>query len=54
MTLPLALAFFNSAHGIRYDLTLTAATLVVIPVVIVFLVLQRQFIQGIALTGLKA
>jgi multiple sugar transport system permease protein len=54
MTLPLALAFFNSAHGIRYDLTLTAATLVVIPVVIVFLILQRQFIQGIALTGLKA
>jgi ABC-type glycerol-3-phosphate transport system permease component len=33
---------------------LTAATLVVIPVVIVFLILQRQFIQGIALTGLKA
>ena len=48
------MAFFNSAHGIRYDLTLTAATLVVLPVVIVFLILQRQFIQGIALTGLKA
>ena len=54
MTIPLALAFFNSVHGQRYDLTLTAATLVVIPVVLVFLLLQRQFVQGIALTGLKA
>lgn len=53
MTIPLALAFFNTQHGSRYDLTLTAATLVVVPVVLVFLVLQRQFVQGIALTGLK-
>jgi multiple sugar transport system permease protein len=53
MTIPLALSYFNSAHATRYDLTLTAATLVVVPAVIVFLVLQRQFVQGIALTGIK-
>ncbi len=53
MTIPLALSYFNTQYGARYDLTLTAATLVVAPVVLVFLVLQRQFVQGIALTGLK-
>jgi len=53
MTIPLALSYFNSAHATRYDLTLTAATLVVVPAVLVFLALQRQFVQGIALTGLK-
>jgi len=52
-TLPVGLQSFAGAHGIEYHLIIAAANLVVLPVLIVFLVLQRQIIQGIALTGLK-
>jgi len=52
-TLPVGLQSFAGAHGIQYHLIIAAANLVVLPVLVVFLVLQRQIIQGIALTGLK-
>ena len=52
-TLPVGLQSFAGAHGIQYHLIIAAANLVVLPVLVVFIVLQRQIIQGIALTGLK-
>jgi len=54
MTIPLALAYFTTSHhGARWDLVMAATTLMVIPVIIVFLFFQREFIRGLALTGLK-
>jgi len=54
MTVPLALSYFNtSQHGARYDLVMAATALIVIPVIIVFLIFQRQFIKGLTLTGMK-
>ena len=53
-TLPVALALFSTGQNVtNYGLLLAGATVVVVPIVIVFLVLQRRFIEGIATTGIK-
>ncbi|QDG66150.1 carbohydrate ABC transporter permease [Pseudarthrobacter sp. NIBRBAC000502772] len=53
-TLPVALALFSiGANGTNYGLLLAGAVVVVLPIIVVFLFLQRYFIQGIANTGIK-
>lgn len=53
-TLPVALALFSvGANGTNYGLLLAGAVTVVTPIVLLFLVLQKHFIQGIANTGIK-
>jgi multiple sugar transport system permease protein len=53
-TLPVALALFSvGQHRADFGLLLAGAVVVVLPVLIVFLVLQRHFMRGIATTGLK-
>lgn len=54
MTLPVALARLQSLYYTRYDIVLTGATVTILPVLMVYLIFQRQFVQGIALTGMKA
>ena len=53
-TLPVALALYSVGQNrIEFGLLLAGAVVVVLPVLIVFLVLQRHFLRGIATTGLK-
>jgi multiple sugar transport system permease protein len=53
-TLPVALALYSIGQNkTDYELLLSGAVVVVLPVLIVFLVLQRYFLRGIATTGLK-
>ena len=53
-TLALGLQTFQSAHGgTQWNLLMAASTLVLLPVVILFFLTQRTFIQGIATTGMK-
>ena len=52
-TLPLALTYFNDAHAQRYDLTMAAAAMAVIPIIIVFFVFQRQIVNALVLAGMK-
>ncbi len=53
-TLPVALALYSTGqNSTQYGLLLAGATIVVLPVLAVFMVFQRRFIQGIATTGLK-
>jgi multiple sugar transport system permease protein len=54
-TLPVALALFSKNQQTipNYGLLLAGATVVVVPVLIVFLIFQRRFIEGIASTGIK-
>lgn len=52
-TLPLALALLASGQASRPDYVMAGATLTVIPVIIVFLIFQRQILEGISTTGLK-
>jgi multiple sugar transport system permease protein len=44
---------FNSEFGSQYHLTMAAATFVILPVIALYLVAQRQFIQGYARTGIR-
>uniref|UniRef100_UPI002ADE65FB carbohydrate ABC transporter permease n=1 Tax=Thermoflexus sp. TaxID=1969742 RepID=UPI002ADE65FB len=53
ITLPVGLAKFGEQYLVRYDLQLTAATIFTLPVLLVFLLMQRHIVQGIALTGLR-
>lgn len=52
-TLPIMLTWYNSQHGSRADLTMAAAVLVILPILVVYFVFQRWIVRGIALTGFK-
>lgn len=52
-TIPVGLTYFVSDVGSYYNYLMAASTFAMAPILILFLVLQKQFIQGIAHTGLK-
>ena len=52
-TLPVGLQSLSGAAGVEYHLIIAAANLVVLPVLVVFIVAQKQIIKGIALSGVK-
>ncbi|MEJ8856814.1 carbohydrate ABC transporter permease [Variovorax robiniae] len=53
-TLPQALTQFTDAYGgPMWNIQLAAATLTALPVLIVFVLAQKQFVEGLAHTGLK-
>lgn len=53
-TLALGLQFFQSQHGgTPWHLLMAASTLIVIPVVLLFFLAQRTFIEGVSMSGLK-
>lgn len=53
-TLPVALALYSTGQNqTDYGLLLAGAVVVVVPVLVVFLILQRHFVQGVAMTGIK-
>ena len=53
-TLSLGLQFYQSQHGgTQWHLLMAASTIVITPVIVLFFFTQKQFIQGIAITGLK-
>ncbi|GAA3974103.1 carbohydrate ABC transporter permease [Actinomadura viridis] len=52
-TLPVALAIFSNQEATHYGMLLAGAVVVVAPIVAIFLVLQRFFVEGIASTGIK-
>ncbi|MCC9079019.1 carbohydrate ABC transporter permease [Litorilinea aerophila] len=51
--LSLGLQDFYAAYSVEWQQLMAASTLMVLPVVLLFFFLQRYFIEGIALTGLK-
>ncbi len=52
-TLPIALSFFEGMYSTNYPQLMAIALLSAIPTMFVFAVLQRQFTQGIVMSGLK-
>ena len=53
-TLPVALALYAvGQNATQYGLLLAGSVVVVLPVLAVFMLLQRQIMQGIAMTGIK-
>jgi len=52
-TLALGLQVFVGQHSTEWGLMMAASTMMVAPVIILFFFTQKQFVQGITLTGLK-
>ncbi|GAI15242.1 unnamed protein product [marine sediment metagenome] len=53
LTLPVGIAQFGQQYSTYYNLQMAASLLMVIPVIALFLALQKYFIEGIVLSGLK-
>lgn len=53
MTLPLALAIFSNQYSTDITTTMAAAAMIMCPIIIVFLLFQKQFVQSVALSGMK-
>jgi multiple sugar transport system permease protein len=52
-TLPAGLVLFSGEHEVIYDLMCAGAVLAMVPLVVLFFFLQRYFVRGIALGGLR-
>ncbi|MCC6194236.1 MAG: carbohydrate ABC transporter permease [Burkholderiales bacterium] len=53
-TPPLGVAFFRlNDGGTDYGVLMAAATIVILPLVVAFLLAQRRFIEGVTFSGLK-
>jgi ABC-type glycerol-3-phosphate transport system permease component len=53
-TLPVGLALFQQQYGGRWTIMMAGALVSIAPIILVFFFAQRQFIEGIALSGVKA
>ncbi len=52
-TLPAGLALFSGEHEVIYNMMCAGAVLAMLPLVVLFFFLQRYFVRGIAMSGLK-
>lgn len=52
-TIQLMLRLFNTQYSSNYAQIMAAATVALIPVLILFIFLQRYFVEGVASTGIK-
>jgi ABC-type glycerol-3-phosphate transport system permease component len=52
-TLPLGIALFQGQYLIRWNWLMAASALATIPVAVVYFLFQREFVNGIAMTGIK-
>lgn len=51
--LSIGLQFYRQSHDVSYNLLMAASTLVVVPIVALFIAFQRFFIQGVTAGSLK-
>lgn len=52
-TVTLGLSFFKGQFGTQWGLLMAASVMVVLPILLLFVVAQKQFIQGIVVSGVK-
>jgi multiple sugar transport system permease protein len=52
-TLPIAIALFQGQHATSWGLVFAASVIAVLPVIIIFVAFQRQFVSGLAAGALK-
>ncbi|MFQ3620669.1 MAG: hypothetical protein SNJ78_06965 [Spirochaetales bacterium] len=52
-TMEVGLAMFQQRFTIEYGGVLAGSTFSILPIIIVFLILRRNIIEGMTLTGLK-
>jgi multiple sugar transport system permease protein len=51
--LSIGLSQFRNLHQVQWNLTMAATLLVMLPVIIVFFLAQKAFVEGVTLTGVK-
>jgi multiple sugar transport system permease protein len=51
--LQIGLSEFRSLHQVQWNLTMAATLLVMVPVVVIFFLAQKAFVEGVTLTGVK-
>ncbi|MDD3334347.1 MAG: carbohydrate ABC transporter permease [Eubacteriales bacterium] len=54
MTLAAGISSLQGQHSTKYPIMMAGSALAMIPMLILYIAFQRQFIEGIALTGTKA
>ncbi|MBS1698315.1 MAG: carbohydrate ABC transporter permease [Actinobacteria bacterium] len=52
-TLSIGLASFRGQHQVDWTLTMAATVLVMLPIVVLFFLAQKQFVEGIKFSGVK-
>lgn len=52
-TLSIGLQMFRSEHDVQFNLLMAASTLVVLPVIVIFLAFQRAFIENITIGSVR-
>jgi multiple sugar transport system permease protein len=52
-TLPIAIALFQGQHATSWGLVFAASVIAVLPVILIFIAFQRQFVSGLAAGALK-
>jgi multiple sugar transport system permease protein len=52
-TLSIALSQFKHLHHVEWNLVMAATLVVMAPVIIIFFLAQKAFVQGVTLTGVK-
>ena len=52
-TLSVGLAQFRTLHQVQWNLTMAATIMVLAPVVLLFFLAQKAFVEGVTLTGVK-
>jgi len=52
-TVPVGIALFSGEAGAAWHLIMATSALAIIPVLLVFIIFQRQIIEGVVLTGVK-
>ncbi|MBM7800609.1 multiple sugar transport system permease protein [Microlunatus panaciterrae] len=53
-TLALGLASFQSNYTAQWGYLMAASTVVILPIILLFFLLQRYFVEGVTLTGIKS
>lgn len=53
MTLPLGLVIFDSQRSTDLSATMAAASMIMLPMIIIFIIFQKQFIKGLTMSGMK-
>ena len=53
MTLSAGLAFMNGQYTTNYPVMMAGSVMAVLPLLIIFAIFQKQFIEGVAMSGIK-
>lgn len=52
-TLPVAAANFIGRHGVDYPMLFAALTIITIPVIVVYMIAQKGFVEGLSAGAMK-